>query len=172
MSEFLAHDHAELGKLLDELCLALQTGEVQEIHQRLDLFWARLAVHIRAEHVVLFPAMLRALREDMRGAPSLTEAEKMIEELRTDHDFFMRELARAINLVRGLLKTSDNEPRSKELETVGAIIGSVAERLPAHNQLEEEGVYAWVDSVLNERRQSELAARVQTELERMPPRFE
>jgi hemerythrin superfamily protein len=171
MSEFLANDHAELDRLLDELCLALQKGEVREIHQRLDRFWARLAVHIRAEHLVLFPAILRAVQGDLRGTPSLTDAEKMIEELRSDHDFFMHELSRAIKLVRELLKTSANEPRRKELETVEAIVGAVVERLTAHNQLEEEGIYIWVGQVLNEPEQSELAARVQAELARMPPRF-
>ena len=95
----------------------------------------------------------------------------MIEELRSDHDFFMHELSRAIKLVRELLKTSANEPRRKELETVEAIVGPVVERLTAHNQLEEEGIYIWVGQVLNEPEHSELAARVQTELARMPPRF-
>ncbi len=172
MSELLAHDHSELNKLLYELCVALQIGELQQIHRRLDRFWAGLAVHIRAEHLVLFPAILGAVRGGIRGAPSLTEAERIIEELRRDHDFFMRELSRAIKSVRGLLKTSDNERRIQELETVEAIVGPVAERLATHNKLEEEGIYVWVGSVLNEPKQSELAARVQTELKKMPPRFE
>ena len=172
MSEVLTHDHAELDKLLEKLCLALQIGEVQEIHQRLDRFWAQLAVHIRAEHLVLFPTILRALRGNLRGTPSPSEAEKIIEELHSDHDFFMSKLSGAIKLVRGLLKTSDNELRSRELKTVGAIVRSVAERLTTHNKLEEEGIYVWVGLMLNQPKQSELSARVQTELERMPPRFE
>ena len=172
MSDLLAHDHADLGKVFYDLCVAFQIGEVQQIHQHLDLFWARLAVHIRAEHVVLFPAILRALRRGIRGTPSLTEAEKMIEELRSDHDFFMRELSRAINFMRALLQASDHEPRDNQLKTVEAIVGRVAGRLATHNKLEEEGIYVWAGSVLSESERSELAARVLTELKRMPPRFE
>ena len=108
----------------------------------------------------------------MGGTPSLTEAEKLIEELRSDHDFFMHELARAITSMRGLLKASDNEPPSDQLQTVEAIVGSVADRLATHNKLEEEGIYVWVGTVLNELERSELAARVLTELKRLPPRFE
>ena len=172
MGELLAHDHGELDKLLRELLVAFQTGEAPDIHQRLDRFWARLAVHIRAEHLVLFPAILHALSRGIQGAPSLTEAEQTIAELRSDHDFFMCELARAIKSLRGLLNDSDNERRPKKLETVAAIVGSVGGRLATHNKVEEEGIYVWVGLVLNDTKQSELAVRVETELKKMPPRFE
>ncbi len=40
---------------------ALHAGDVEASHTGLDLFWARLAVHIRAEHLQLFPAIIDRL---------------------------------------------------------------------------------------------------------------
>lgn len=79
MKEQLARDHGELDLLFAELRVAFEAGDIREIHLRLDLFWARLAVHIRAEHLQLFPAIVRALRgdheADVGDAPSLAEVE-------------------------------------------------------------------------------------------------
>ena len=111
MSESLARDHAELESLLSKVCLALELGEVQQIHSSLDLFWARLAVHIRAEHLQLFPAILRALKENLNDpgpAPALTVAQNWSEELSLDHDFFMHELAQAIKTVRSLRQITES----------------------------------------------------------------
>jgi NADH dehydrogenase/NADH:ubiquinone oxidoreductase subunit G len=174
MSELLAQDHAQLDRLFSELCVAFKMGEVRSIHQRLDQFWARLAVHIRAEHLGLFPATLNALSSGANGAegaPSLSEAQQAIEELRRDHDFFMHELSRAIKSVRGLLTTSDNQRLGKELKNVEASMAAVAERLETHNKFEEERIYLWSGEILTEAQQSELASRVQAELSKMPPRF-
>ena len=60
MSERLAHDHAELGKLLGEVKAALDNKDVARTNASLDLFWARLAIHIRAEHLHVFPALVDA----------------------------------------------------------------------------------------------------------------
>jgi len=54
---------------------------------------------------------------------------------------------------------------------VTAIIAAVAERLRTHNKREEERIYRWTDLLLNEAERSALAARVRTELAKMPPRF-
>ena len=54
----------------------------------------RPAVHIRAEHLRLFPAVLSATRDD---AGLYAEVESAVAALRRDHDFFMRELAAAVN---------------------------------------------------------------------------
>ena len=174
MSERLAHDHAALNGLLSELCLALESGEVQQIHSRLDLFWARLAMHIRAEHLELFPAILRSLRGDLKhtgSAPALTVVQNSIKELRLDHDFFMHELAGAIKTVRGFGQTTERQFVDKQLEDVRTRIAAVEERLSPHNKLEEEGVYLWIGELLSNAEQSELAARLREELEKMPPRF-
>src|SRR5512141_2752469 len=107
MNDFLVSDHAALQTLLGELSAALDTGDLKLSYARLDQFWARLGVHIRAEHLQLFPAILRALggtrRVEAVNAPSLSHAQKVIEELRGDHNFFMHELARAIASMRDLM---------------------------------------------------------------------
>jgi hemerythrin HHE cation binding domain-containing protein len=171
MSELLAKDHAELDKLFFELGVAFEVGEVRLVHDRLDEFWARLAMHIRAEHLGLFPAVLEAVSERAEERPSLTEAQTTIEELRGDHDFFVRELASAMISVRKLLTSSDDRLLATELAEVETRIHAVAERLARHNKLEEEGIYLWTSVVLNEAKLSELEARVQTELTKVPPRF-
>jgi len=174
MSERLAHDHAELNSLLSELWLALESGEVQQIHSRLDLFWARLAIHIRAEHLQLFPAILRPLRGNLKDtgpAPALTVVQNSIKELSFDHDFFMHELAGAIKTVRGLRQITDPQLVDERLESVKTRVAAVEERLSAHNMLEEEGIYLWAGELLSNAEQSALAARLREELEKMPPRF-
>jgi hypothetical protein len=54
----LAPDHAALHDVLSQLHTALNSGDVAGSHSQLDLFRARLAVHIRAEHLYLFPAVM------------------------------------------------------------------------------------------------------------------
>jgi hypothetical protein len=54
-SRRLADDHAALDEVLRQLQEPLDTADVAASHAQLDLFWARLAVHIRAEHLHLFP---------------------------------------------------------------------------------------------------------------------
>jgi hypothetical protein len=75
-SQRLGDDHVALGAVLRQLQEALDTGDIEACHARLDLFWERLAVHIRAEHLHLFPAVINRL-SDMTGdstlAPTLNE---------------------------------------------------------------------------------------------------
>ena len=109
MPDLLERDHEELDGVLGELFLALDHGERDESFARLDLLWARLAVHIRAEHLCLFPAILGAPQTLLTGrgdAPNLEELQSAIRVLRSDHDFFMHELAGAVNLMRALKATS------------------------------------------------------------------
>lgn len=161
MNERLARDHADLDKLLDDLRVALEATDITRSHERLDLFWARLAVHIRAEHLHLFPAILRALSGNLEGdvadAPSLSQAQKTIAELRRDHDFFMHELSRAIIAMRNLVTTMDWQAIGEALEKVRVRIAAVEERLATHNKLEEERVYLWIRKVLSEAEQVRLA---------------
>lgn len=60
-TECLANDHVALDQLLKQLQAALNDGDVKACYARLDLFWAKLAVHIRAEHLHLFPRVLQAV---------------------------------------------------------------------------------------------------------------
>jgi hemerythrin superfamily protein len=175
MDNQLAVDHADLGELLAEVRTALEAGDIKRSHARLDLFWARLAMHIRAEHLHLFPAILGALNETPKvnagTTPSLSQALDAIEQLRRDHDFFMHELARAIATMRHLLTSSDQRFPARDLEDVNAQIIAVAERLATHNALEETHVYLWVKGLLNDEEQAELEMLMHRELGNLPLRF-
>src|SRR5215471_17420005 len=92
----LIADHFSLDELLQQLQLALANNELEDTRTKLDLFWARLAVHIRAEHLHLFPLMLDSLvsrKPASATVPSVPKAEGVIATLQSDHDFFMVELA-------------------------------------------------------------------------------
>ena len=174
INSLLEHDHEELGGILCDLFNALDRGDAEESFKRLDLFWARLGVHIRAEHLCLFPAVLNELNSGRKrcggGAPSLDEARQTIAQLRTDHDFFMRELASAIKQMRDLRAMPDNLTAANVLRDIRGRVVAVRHRLEAHNKLEEERVYRWVNQLLSLREQTHLAAKLRRELENLPPR--
>lgn len=91
-----ADDHSELGELIDDLLAGLDEENKALSFERLDLLWARQAVHIRAEHLCLFPSILDAPRANFTGTgstPWYEEAQRAIDVLRHDHDFFMHELS-------------------------------------------------------------------------------
>jgi hemerythrin-like domain-containing protein len=152
----LSDDHDAVSEVLKQLQTALDNRDLQTSYAKLDLLWARLAVHIRAEHLHLFPAVIGRL----------PEAQKIVENLRTDHDFFMRELARAVGILR--------EPRNGDeaaLSVVAGAVRAVENRLATHNEIEEDQIYAQASIILTEPEQLELLARVNAELENRPPRF-
>lgn len=149
--QILSNDHEAVGELLNQLLTALHNHDVQTSYAKLDLLWARLAVHIRAEHLHLFPVI----------AARVSDAGPAIENLRADHDFFMRELADAVGVLR----------ESTTLTSVLDTVREVEKRLASHNDLEEKQVYDWVGSVLTDSEQTALASRIAAELEKRPPRF-
>ena len=157
VSEQLIDDHAAVGKVLKELQRALLSGDVKTAYTKLDLFWARLAVHIRAEHLHLFPTVL-----DSFQAPSRDEAQSVVAELRRDHDFFMHELVRAVEIMRGL---------SPVLSDVKNIVDKVEQRLVTHNEVEENKIYRWATTLLSPEEQEKLANQITTELRKQPSRF-
>lgn len=170
----LADDHKAIDKVLKELNAALATGDIETSHAKLDLFWARLAVHIRAEHLHLFPAVMTGLREKTSADQSglvLMAAEAAIDELRGDHNFFMQELAEAIQTVRTLWKSSDKRMDREGLEKIQDAVLEIQKRLVRHNKLEENKVYRWAGQVLSEQKQIELATDIERELANRPPRF-
>ena len=160
------HDHAELGDLLNELSAALEANDAVRTHAALDMFWARLAMHIRAEHLHLFSAISRAASKRKDRILPADEPGNTIAILRDDHDFFMRELSQAIAITR---KAKDNS--AEQLEEVRKKIAAVRARLVKHNEIEETGIYLWSNTLLSEAERSELASQVQKELENLPPRF-
>ena len=147
----LSDDHEAVGEVLKQLLTALDNHDVQSSYTRLDLLWARLAVHIRAEHLHLFPTI----------ASKLAEAQPTIDRLRADHDFFMRELARAVDILRN----------GGDVANVRDTVREIENRLAIHNEIEEHEIYRWSSSILTESEQSELLTCINAELENRPPRF-
>lgn len=157
--DILESDHRELDHLMANLLeeLAREEPDPAKAYHRLDLFWARLAVHIRAEHLVLFPSVLAAADENDRHRLTGTLAE-----LRHDHDFFMKQLARAVKALR-LVPDFGNEPET--FVVIRELVDQVATRLQSHNDLEEKTVYPLADLSPSDR------SRIQKELANLPPRF-
>lgn len=168
----LSDDHRAVDKVLKQLLTALENKEVEVSYAKLDLLWARLAVHIRAEHLHLFPTLIKRLTGSITGsAPDLNEVQSSIGKLRADHDFFMRELARAIGILRELPRPLDSPGNEARWTSLVDMVLSVKTRLENHNEIEENQVYCWSDIILTKPEQIELAARINAELEHRPSRF-
>jgi len=173
-SEVLLDDHAEVGDLIDELLVTLDARETSQMFARLDLLWARLAVHIRAEHLCLFPSILGAVgkisNHSSTGVPSSLHVREVFERLRADHDFFMVELAKAVNAARETVK-GESEFAADQLLEIKQRVLAVGARLREHNRLEEEQVYLWPEILLSAEERAELSARMRREIENLPPRL-
>lgn len=164
--ERLENDHAELDDLVARTFTALDDADAARIFENLDYFWARLGMHIRAEHLRLFPAV----REIASRSQELAAIPKILDRLREDHDFFMTELARAIKAMR-LVFSFGNE--AETFVVVRGILEAVVERLTEHNDIEEEQIYTLMsDEFLDDDSAEQLLASVQKELARYPARFE
>jgi len=172
IEDLLGKDHQQLDRLLGAVRAALEGENCVEAFQTLDLFWARLAMHIRAENLHLFPSVLNKLEgEDgeshCQDLPS-REVQKAIERLTVDHKFFMKQLSRAIRILRETGIAGNSEV---DLETVREIVREVSERLTAHNELEEMIIYQMPAKLASVEERIELAALIQRELKNVPPRF-
>src|SRR3712207_2351236 len=125
MTDILTHDHAEVDALLGELSQAFEGGRARGVFEKLDYLWARLAVHIRAEHLHLFPALLAARAvgqgEGTDDALAPGEVRMAVGRLREDHDFFMRELAGAVNDARALAAQDGPPDRERLLQIRGRV---------------------------------------------------
>ena len=173
--QLMEKDHEALGDLLQGLQSSLDKHEVMTSFELLDLFWARLAVHIRAENVQLFPAILAARPEVFGTAlPPLQEVQSTIQQLRVDHNFFMEELSKAVRQMRQLVKAEFyDQPRLvTELSRIRDRVDAVSNRLRAHNKLEEEQVYRWSGLTLNGSRLRILEDTIKHEIENLPHRFD
>ena len=172
MTELLVGDHAEVDALFRDLSRVFELGDARAVFERLDYLWARLAVHIRAEHLHLFPALLSAAEAAGRASvePTAEEVSESVERLREDHDLFMRGLAAAVNKVRALA-APDAPADAGWLPRVREDVGAVAARLAEHNRLEEEQVYLWQSALLNEDARDDFRVRMRREIENLPPRF-
>ena len=168
IGSMLENDHEALSKLLEDLEKKLAAFDPTLAYKALDLFWARLAMHIRAENVRLFPALLKLPKESLTGKggrPTPAELHEVLELLRTDHDFFMTELTHMIKMLR------KSEVQREEIGDVAERLGGLKQRLEKHNQLEEELAYVWPSTVFDAPTMEKLATRVRRELTNLPPRF-
>jgi iron-sulfur cluster repair protein YtfE (RIC family) len=172
VESLLEADHESLGQLLDELDEELSKPEISRAFELLDLFWARLAVHIRAENLGLFPALTSVPATSFtgrNGLPTSDEAQDILVRLRSDHDFFMKELALMMKTAR---KLSANE--LSPLEQVNELrrrLVAIKQRLENHNRLEEEQVYGWPGLIFDELSVAKLCQLCRHELGKLPPRF-
>lgn len=151
----LEADHRELDELYKAALAALESGSRAAALIRVDIFWARLAMHIRAEHLHLFPAIAR-----IKGN------EAAIERLRNDHNSFMQKLAAAMKLLRA--SEHDAEP---DLGAALSILAELGGLLADHNRFEEQTVYAQDVTFLSGAEQDELARSIEEEITNLPPRF-
>ena len=172
VESLLEDDHALLGQLLTELDAELSKPNIARAFELLDLFWARLAVHIRAENLHLFPALANAPASLFTGRdplPASEEVHKVLARLRSDHDFFMKELAREIKAMREI--AGSPEAHLEELEVLRQRLANVRERLEAHNLLEEKQAYVWPSMLFDEQTSADLCDQLRHELENLPSRF-
>jgi hemerythrin-like domain-containing protein len=172
----LEHDHSELDELLADSFRNLAAADVPRSFEKLDLFWARLAIHIRAEHLHLFPTLLHSLRSHDQSKkagsrrPSLETVEKTIARLREDHDFFMTELGVAVKQLRDI-RPETHRDKPALIEKVRKKIAAVSERLKTHNELEESNVYPLAETLLTPAECVILNEKMRKELENVPQRF-
>lgn len=174
MNHLLDHDHSELDAVLNETFQALAEGANERALERLDVFWARLAVHIRAENIQLFPTLLRAAdRPPRAGAPSRQELAETVDRLREDHDFFMSELTAAVKQLRQVVRKegAGDENSAAALARIREILDQVKSRLSTHNALEETRAYRWAGTLLDEPEQKDLVEKIEQELANVPPRL-
>jgi iron-sulfur cluster repair protein YtfE (RIC family) len=174
ISELLEHDHEQLSEVLAQLRDAIGRQDQNHAFLLLDLFWARLAMHIRAENVHLFPALHRAVpAANAAGMPTADEVKSAVDRLKSDHNFYMDQLSRAVKTMRGL-NSAEREPAqlvdafAEVLDRVNAVAAS----LTAHNELEEEQVYKWPELMLSHEELENLGVQLKHEIENMPPRFD
>jgi hypothetical protein len=172
VESLLEDDHESLGQLFDCLDEELAKANTFRAFELLDLFWARLAVHIRAENLHLFPAFANAPASLFTGRGSLPtseEAQRVLARLHSDHDFFMKELALIIKAMREI--SASQLASVKEVGDLRPRLTMIAKRLEAHNRVEEQQTYTWPALLFDEQELAALRTRIAHELENLPPRF-
>jgi hypothetical protein len=172
IESLLEDDHQSLDRLFAELDEELEKPNLARAFELLDLFWARLAVHIRAENLHLFPTILNA--SDSRftgkdGLPTFEVAKGLLLRLRSDHDFFMKELAQIIKVGREIVAVQ--APSVAEFDELRPRLTVIRTRLEAHNRLEEDQLYKWPGLLFDKSTLADLSQRLHHELENLPPRF-
>lgn len=167
----LAHDHSKLNDILEQVFEALKEGDRRTTLLNLDYFWALLAVHIRAEHLHLFPILLQTATE-LHSVEAigdiLSKLPEIISCLRRDHDFFVKEIGKDVNRLR-VDNTEDAD--TLDLGDVRKDLTVVAQRLTEHNEMEEKDIYPLAQALLTAEEIKELTVSIRSELANIPPRF-
>ena len=158
----LSNDHAEVDVLFDDALRHIENGDPATAFDAVDLFWARLAVHIRAEHLCLFPAVMK-ISENER----LTDIRDTVERLRGDHDFFMHELAKIVKDLRAITP----EREAAVINHAAGVLRTIRDRLIEHNAIEEKLVYPLANGLPHDERE-QLMSSIAKELANLPPRFQ
>lgn len=166
----LKSDHETLEELLSDLIRLLKKPDIQWAFELLDLFCAKLTVHICAENVCLFPAILGAPADAFSGdnVPSREEVKATIERLKSDHMFFIEELGQAVKLMRPLLDEQPSEETREILHSVLKATAAVAIRMAHHQEIEEKNIYRWTQLLLTFDEMSLLEAGVVESLSSLP----
>jgi len=165
IADVLELDHSELDELLRSTMEATDSADAVQTFKHLDRFWARLAMHIRAEHLRVFPV----IRKIATRSAEFREIPELLDVLREDHDFFMRDLARAIKAMR-LVFYFGNE--AETFAVVRKLLEGVRERLAIHNRIEEAKVYTLATEELFEPAAIvDLLSSVRKDLDNYPDRF-
>ncbi len=149
----LSDDHSHIDRLFIDAFAILEGGKTPV--NIIDRIWARLAVHIRAEHLHLFPMIGLAAREN-----SDPETMELIGTLRADHDFFMKRFGESMKLLREW----PNTDITNDLRTIFS-------RLATHNEMEEKQIYPLVETWLSDDERRDLMCKMTGELENAPSRF-
>ena len=168
----LEADHESLGHLLSELEAEFASQHFEHALELLDLFWARLAVHIRAENLHLFPALANAspsLFTGKNGLPTHDEAQHLLLRLRKDHEFFMKDLAARVKTMREIVGSP--LVHLEEIKEVRRGMNTVKKRLLVHNRMEEKQVYTWPVLLFDEVTVAQLCEGLQHELNNLPGRL-
>lgn len=169
IADVLESDHSDLHRLLAETRSHVAAGRLIEAFSGLDLFWARLAVHIRAEHLHLFPAILNAAQNERTGGSfEAEEMVAMIDRLRSDHNYFMRTLAGGIKQLRARDELAGD---LKSIDGLDTSLEALEERLGEHNRVEEDRIYCLHEQLCTPAESSLLNRSIVHELENLPPRF-
>ncbi len=164
----LEADHADIDDVLEQANAALGHADTKRAFTKLDYFWARLAMHIRAEHLHLFPALTEASR--LLDTAEAAAIKNWIEDLHEDHNFFMREMIVARKTMRQIVADPDSDDLSR-LGEVKVRIENVHRRLIVHNEKEESGIYPLADRLLVPDAAIILRTKIRRELDNLPPRF-
>lgn len=127
-------------------------------------------MHIRAEHRRMFPAILNATQDQSDDVPPLESVKDLLAQLQRDHDFFVRELAAAVRLARGLV-VEDKNPK-ETIARIRKMVIAVHKLLETHNELEESQVYVMAEDIIDPSEKRGLTELMQKELDFLPPRFE